>query len=305
MKKQGIFLLTLLTFSLSVYAQKEYRIAKASGRLNLNLNGAIVEGYNGNEIIFSSQKPESEVVDERARGLSAISGSGLTDNSGLGINVTQNGQEIDVNIVGRRAHNILYIKVPQNIKVSFSNAKNLQSDEVILKNLKSELEVSTMYNKVKLENNTGPMNIKTIYGSVDASFTSDIKGPVSIISVYNYVDVSLPASVKANVELSTAYGSLYAAKEFNIVPSVNKEEKRAVRSPGNSSLTEITVEGSGVRQNNEQNWDSGSSSHGTEIITLSAFRNNIAGEYLKGTINNGGAELIFKSNYKNVYLRQN
>ncbi len=255
MKKHSILLFSILIIAASVSAQKVYKVAKASGHLNLNITGAIIEGYSGNEIIFSVPKAETEVVDERAKGLRMINGSGFTDNTGLGLDVSDKGDEITVNAVIKDRRDILTIRVPDNIKVSFTNTSNINYSEVILKNLKNEIEVSTNYNKIKLENNTGPMNIKTLYGSVDAAFSSDIKGPVSIVCVYGYVDVSLPGAAKANVELSTRYGKLYAAEVLKVAVDKN--------------------------------------------VGLNPDANTI-----KGKVNGGGADLILKSSYENVYLRE-
>jgi hypothetical protein len=302
MKKQFIVLITLLALNLTVSAQKEYRLAKSSGQLNLNINGAVIEGYDGKEIIFSTQKTEDEKVDERAKGLLAISGAGYTDNTGLGISVVENGQEINVNTVNknRKGNGILSIKVPKNIKISFNNNSNTYYDNVVLKDLNSEIEISTTYNDIKLENNTGPMNVKTMYGSVDAIFKDNIKGPVSIISVYKHVDVALPTNIKANIELATSSGNLYAAKEFNIV--VNKKDTSKPKQE-NISLTGTINGGNVVAQSGKE--------EGRGVVTTVSSGNGIyfssgfkQGENIKGTINGGGVDLIFKSNYKNVYLRQ-
>jgi len=281
-----ILLLSMVSIAMSVSAQKEYKLAKSSGRLNLNIAGAIVEGYAGNEIIFSAPQSENEVVDERAKGLRAINGSGFTDNTGLGIDVTVKGDEINVNAVSKDTKAVMTIKIPQNIKVSFTNTSNIYQSEIILKNMKNEIGVSTSFNKIKLENNTGPMSIKTLYGSVDAAFSGDIKGPVSIVSVYGYVDVSVPSTTKANVELSTSYGKLYAADGLKISLEKNNNEKAE---PG---VTELS--------------NSNTSNNDNSITTIT-INNNASGhnsEIIKGKINGGGADLILKSNYKNVYLRE-
>ena len=282
MKKQLIVLFSLFSITLSVSAQKEYKLAKSSGKLNLNISGAVIEGYTGNEIIFSSPKAKLEELDERAKGLRSVSGSGFTDNTGLGIDVSEKGEEINVNLVGRNTKGILIIKVPQNIKISFKN-NNVNQDELILKNLKNEIEVSASYNKIKLENNSGPMNVKTLYGSVDAIFNGEIKGPVSIISVYGYVDVSMPATTKANIELGTSYGNLYLAEGFKITIDKKTTEK-----------TDETASGLNLV-----------STTGIGNFTGTINQLNIRGdkENLKGKINGGGADFIIKSNYKNVYLR--
>ncbi len=98
MKKQFIFLFSLLAITVSASAQKEYKLSKSSGQLNLNISGAIVEGYSGSEIVFSMPNSEKEEVDERAKGLRASSGSGFTDNTGLGIECSAKGEEIQVNM---------------------------------------------------------------------------------------------------------------------------------------------------------------------------------------------------------------
>lgn len=292
MKKQLLVLISIMSIAISAAAQKEYKLAKTSGHLNLNIPGAIIEGYAGNEIIFSTPKSKVEVVDERAKGLKMISGSGFTDNTGLGLDVSEKGDEVNVNAVGKGSDMILTIKVPQNMKVSFNNTSNIYQSEVILKNLKNEIDVSASWNKIKLENNTGPMNIKTLQGSVDAVFSGEIKGPVSIVSVYGYVDVTLPGAVKADVELSTGYGKLYAAEGLKIAIDKNVDEKSQNRPTinfnGTANLTGVTT----IRSGRDR-----------DGLYIADFGSSGRSENIKGKINGGGAAIILKSTHKNVYLR--
>src|SRR5690606_30880579 len=148
MKKQTITWTLLLALSLPALAQKEYRVDKPAGKLYLNLNGARIEGYAGNEIVFSNQGvPEEE--DERAKGLQALSSSGFTDNTGLGISVTKKGSDIEVNPVGNSSRgDILYIRVPNALDIVFNNNKSIFADTLLIKNIKGEIEVSTSYNDV-------------------------------------------------------------------------------------------------------------------------------------------------------------
>lgn len=300
MKKQFIILSTLLTFSISAWAQKEYKVSKSSGRLNLNVNGAVVEGYNGNEIVFNIVNGKEEPVDERAKGLKPLSGSGFTDNTGLGLDVSVNGQDINVNSVVKEQSGILQIKVPQNVKISFTNNSTLYSSELLLRDLKNEIEVSATHNKIKLENNSGPMNIKAIYGSVDASFTNEVKGPISIISVYGLVDISMPVSTKANIELGTSYGKLFAAEDFKIAVDKNRAQNKNQNDRGRTNVTGF--EGTDRAKNITDN--AATTVSGANIETVTLRRSDNAGENIKGTVNGGGVDLIFKSNYNNVYLRQ-
>jgi hypothetical protein len=318
MKKQFILALSLLTIGLSASAQKEFKLAKSTGRLNLNIAGAVIEGYNGKEIIFSAPNTIEAEVDERAKGLRAISGSGFTDNTGLGIEVSDKGEEVNVNSVSKRTDGILNIKVPQGMKVVFNNSSNIHQSDITFKNLKNEIEVSTSYNKIVLENNTGPMNIKSLYGTVDAVFSGEIKGPVSIVSVYGYVDVTMPTAIKANVELGSSRGNLYAADAFKIAiekpvektadKTAEKTSDKTAEKPGSpvtsvyvNGLAATTARGSGVVITGSPN-PSGITSR-LRTVTINGYGSNRDAESIKGKINGGGTDLVFKSSYQNVYLR--
>jgi predicted membrane protein len=204
--------LTLLTIPW-VYAQ-EYKVAKNSGRIEINLGKVAVEGYNGNEIIFSSEEREKE-RDERAAGLKEINSVGLDDNTGLGINVTEKDGVVTVKQLNKTNSKKIRIQVPKGVIVSFSYESQYGND-VSFKNIESEIEISAQYNSINIDNCTGPMTIKSVYGSVDVNFGSTIKGPISIISVYGHADVTLPVATKANLKLSTSYGQIYVAPDFKI-----------------------------------------------------------------------------------------
>jgi hypothetical protein len=304
MKKQLFLALSFILITGYVSAQKQYKLAKSSGRLTLNLNGAIIEGYSGNEIIFSAVNTQEEVVDERAKGLRAISASGFTDNTGLGIEVTDKGQEVTVNSVSKKTEGQLTIRVPQGVKVVFNNSSNLYQDNVTVKNLQNEIEVSTSFNKIILENNSGPMNIKSLHGTVDAVFSGEIKGPVSIVSVYGYVDVTMPTSTKANVELSSTRGNLYAADQFKI--AIEKPVEQVVVKQ-NGEIKNVIINGKPAAATGIQ----GSSVNGLATVTnlatklsgvvISSYPRDA--ESIKGKINGGGIDLVLKSNFQNVYLR--
>lgn len=214
MKKQLITMLITLVITCSAGAQ-DFKFAKTSGRMEINLSGATIEGYNGNEIIFSNNLKKEE-TDERAKGLKAINVSGLQDNTGLGINVTEKGNVVEVNQVSKKNNGQIKIMVPKGLIVSFKHDKVINNSTVHFKNIENELEVSVQYNSVELENATGPMTIKTVYGGVDAKFGQSIKGPVSILSVYGHVDVAIPVTTKANITMKTSYGEILASSDFKL-----------------------------------------------------------------------------------------
>lgn len=214
MKKRNIIVgLVALLISGVSYAQ-EYKVAKNTGRLEINLGKVQVEGHNGNEIIFTS-KDYNKDKDERAQGLRSLNSLGLEDNTGLGINVTDKGSVIEVNQLKKTSSPDIRILVPKGMIVSFTH-ESQYGGTASFKNLTNEIEVSAQYNSIELANVTGPLTVKTIYGHVEADFEGTIKDPVSIVSIYGYVDVTIPLATKANLKLSTSYGEILVSPEFKV-----------------------------------------------------------------------------------------
>ncbi len=208
-------LTTLIAVAAFVAAQaQEYKVAKSTGKLVINIPSVTVEGYSGNEIIFTSSKEKGD-DDDRAKGLRPINGAGLIDNTGLGISVTDKGGTIEVNQVSQ--HNAqVKIKVPKGVSISYSFTKAINAGTVSFKNIESEIEISVQHNKVELENVTGPLTVKAVYSGVDVKFGDNIKGPISLASIYGHVDVALPSTIKANLSMKTSYGEILASPDFKI-----------------------------------------------------------------------------------------
>lgn len=306
--KKLTYILTLLVLSLSAQAQHEFRFTPHGSLLKINLNNVSIEGYDGKEIIFQGEKIASDESDERAKGLVAMSQSGYTDNTGLGISVSEKGNEIIVNIPKRQILSQISIKVPQNLKIQVEtytsngvyirNLSMSSQNDIILKNLRNEIEVSVNNENIKLENTTGPMNIKTISGKIEALFSNNVKGPISMLSIQNLVDVTLPKALKLNVDLYSQYGKIYAPQDLNIVrdPVENTDNNALMSSTGAITIHSDTIKTTyGVRGGNQ-----------TSVFSnLYNFRSG-SGEMIKGKVNGGGSiDIILKSFNKNIYLRQN
>lgn len=213
MKKRNFVLLIALTFSGLLHAQ-EFKLAKNSGRLELNIGRVTVEGHDGNEIIFSSDKHKSE-KDERADGLRLVNSLGLEDNTGLGIHVADKGNVVEVYQLKQTHSPDIKVLVPKGVIVSFK-FESQYGGTARFQKLTNEIEVSALYNSVELDQVTGPLTIETTYGSVTANFNAPIKDPVSIVSIYGFVDVTIPQATKANLKLSTSYGDIFVAPELNL-----------------------------------------------------------------------------------------
>jgi hypothetical protein len=212
--KQITTIITLLLMLPLITEAQEYKIAKSTGRLELNLGRVTVEGYDGNEIIFSARNQKSE-KDERAEGLRRVNSLGLQDNTGLGIHVADKGNVIEVHQLKTTHAPDVTVRVPKGIIVSFKHDSQYGGTAKFI-NLSNEIEVSALYNSVVLEQVTGPLTIETTYGGVTADFKAPIEDPVSIVSIYGFVDVTLPQSTQADLNLSTSYGDIFVAAELDI-----------------------------------------------------------------------------------------
>jgi predicted membrane protein len=205
----------LVVFITGLIQAQEYKLAKSTGRLEIKeVNHVEIEGYAGNEIIFTSRNGKKD-DDERAKGLRSISSMGLEDNTGIGLSVVEKGGVIEVQQLKKMDGPDVIIKVPKGIVVSFTHTSPY-GDQVTFKNFEGEIEVSTVHNGVVLNNTTGPMTIKTVHGNIDASLNPNVKNPISIISVHGHVDVAFPPTLKANLKLGTVYGEIFVDPDFKI-----------------------------------------------------------------------------------------
>lgn len=269
--------LVLIFISTEVVAQKdnEYTVNVSSGKLILeDFNELVVQGYSGSNIKFSAETDDDE-FSERAKGLRLINNSGLSDNTGLGISVSQESNVVRASqISGSNEDRTLTVYVPKGVDVSVSHSST-QAETIYIKDFSKELEISSNYHDIVFENVTGPMAVKTVYGSIDGSFNSvSQNGSISLYSVYEFVDISLPTNAKANLSLTANYGDVYSNVDIKVQPKKNNKYCNASCNHKSSC--------------NHNKQSCGSSSFGTEIF---------------GTMNGGGVDFAVKSSYENVYLR--
>lgn len=239
--KKHITILLFLGVAVSAAAQ-EYKVSKNTGRLEIKIGKVTVEGYAGNEIIFSG-KDRDRKDDERAKGLKEINGLGLEDNTGLGINVEDKGGVVTVRQLKKMNSPDIRIQVPKGVTVAYAFESQYGGD-VVFRNIESEIEFASNYNSLEMTNVTGPATVKTIYGHIEASFDQNVKGPLSIVSVYGYADVTLPASIKANIRLSTSYGELYASPDFKIEVDRSLDDENRVNGKINGGGMNVDINSS-------------------------------------------------------------
>jgi len=213
--KKIIATIALAFLSTGFLRAQEFKVAKSTGRLEIKeVNHVLIEGYSGNEIIFTSRDGKRD-QDERAKGLRSISNNGLEDNTGFGLSVLEKGEVVEVQQLKRTDGPNVIIKVPKGVVISYSHSTPY-GETVEFKNVESEIEVSTLHSGVDLDNVTGPMTIKTVHGDIETSFGTNMKNPLSIVSVHGHVDVAISVATKANLKLGTVYGEIFVDPDFKI-----------------------------------------------------------------------------------------
>lgn len=213
--KKGILSLAMVLITVAYTSAQEFKLAKSTGKLIIKeVNHVTIEGHSGNEIIFSSLDGPKD-KDKRAEGLRALNSMGLEDNTGIGLSVQDKGATIEVYQLKKMDGPKVKILVPKGVSVSISHSSPYGED-VRLKNIESEIEVSTLHNGVILENVTGPMTIKTVHGEIEAVLGASLKSPISLVSVHGLIDITVPAATKANIKMATSYGEMFVDPSIKI-----------------------------------------------------------------------------------------
>jgi hypothetical protein len=212
--KKILLSLVLGAFMTGSLIAQEYKVSKATGRLEIKeVNHVSIEGHSGSEIIFTSRSHDRE-RDARAQGLRALSSLGLEDNTGLGLSVLDKGNTVEVQQLKKTDGPDIKIMVPKGVVVSYTHTSPY-GGKIDIKNFEGEIEVSTVHNGVMLTNTSGPTSVKTVHGDIDASLGAPVK-PVSLQSVHGHVDLALPVGTKASLTLSTKWGEMLVDPDFKI-----------------------------------------------------------------------------------------
>ncbi len=257
----------ILFLALSVSAQN-YKVKMSTGGKVIihQVDKVDIVGYNGTEVVIQGESTQRE-KDERGAGLRIINGSGNIDNTGLGLSAVKEGNELTIEQITKNSKGRFTIKIPQGVAVLYEHSST-QGDDLNIKDISGEIEVTTHFNDVKLENITGPMSINTIHGDIQAEFSNlNQSNPSTIRSSHGWIDVTLPPSTKANLKLRSSHGDMMT--DFDINRSV-----KGVKNVGND----------------DDDDDCGGCGNNNSTMT--------------GTINGGGVLIDLYSSHANIYLRK-
>ena len=237
-----VMTIAAITFMSAKAQDYKMAVSNAAGKtLHIKeVNRVSVEAYDGTEIqIESGSRGERP---ERAEGLKPLSARG-EDNTGIGLNVTSEGNDITIFQSARREQGVFKIKVPKQMKVQIEHTGQWEGGKIEVYKVSTELDISGRYNSVYMEDVTGPALVNTVYGSITAKFSAlSQAGPTSLVSVYSEVDVTLPGDTKANIEVKTPYGEAYSDMNIEFEKSDGmKKISSAIKGTLNGGGVEVEI----------------------------------------------------------------
>ncbi len=247
--KISLLIIIVFLFTGTAKAQ-EHKIAvqntKESKLILKNFSGDLpIEGYSGNEIIITAASLDL-APPERAKGLKPVYPGG-TDNTGIGLSVEKNGNQVLVScLLPFTRHGEYKIKVPDNLALEMqSGCEN--ANDISIVNMKNEIDIQSCHN-IYLENVTGPLVLSTIAGDIDIICNSIADNtPFSINSISGDIDISIPENAKVNLEMRTISGGFYS--DFNFTETqkdlkrIGGSQLKYALNDGGSKFSIVTVSG--------------------------------------------------------------
>ena len=202
----------------SIKAQ-DYKVSidnAKNSKLSLsNFSGDLkIEGYTGNEIIFSAMGGEEMTVPERAKGLKPVYGGGV-DNTGVGLSVEKSGNGISVTCLLPFTNSREYtVKVPESMSIEVQSECEYNND-IHINGMKNEIEIQSCHSII-LKGVTGPLVLSTISGDIEITFDNISAGkPFSINSISGEIDITLPSKIAADIEMNSVSGRMYSDFDFS------------------------------------------------------------------------------------------
>ena len=235
-KTAGLFIMAmLLTTSLWAHNDKTEQLTVPLSdpgkpyKLNVDLvQGSItVMGYEGKDIVITTQTEERHKANKEVNGMRRLDGSSAAD-----IKAEEKNNKVTVSAEMARRVNLV-IKVPQS--GGTLNLSSVNDGNIMVSNVNAEMEISNTNGGIKISNVSGSVVANTTNGNVSVSFKSiDPKAAMAFTSLNGNVDVTFPAGLKANVKLKTDRGNIYT--DFDVVNEARKPDVTRTAKDGMYSL---------------------------------------------------------------------
>ncbi|NVO12339.1 MAG: hypothetical protein HXX16_20445 [Bacteroidales bacterium] len=200
-------------------------------------------GSQDNDIIIDAKGLEG--IPKRAKGLRPLYGNGCIDNTGAGVAANESGGILTICGASKGSEDAKYVfTVPKGVSISLDYNSPFANEDIEIKDMEGEVEVSTLNASIKCSNVTGPLVLNSISGNVDINISKlNQNSPTSISLISGDLDITLPATSNANLEMNSLSGGVYT--DFDI--KIDSKEGNLKRIGGNNIETKLN--GGGVELN--------------------------------------------------------
>lgn len=204
MKKLIVFLFTCV-LAINAQAQSDYTKSlsgiewvKIKSRSEIT-----IKTHDKNEILIKAINLEP--VPSKAKGLKLV-GIGGEDNTDIGFNVIQTGNDLIVESVRKSGGAEIYLPKSQNVSVT-----NTWDGDIYIEGFTGEVEANAKLNGgLTLSNVSGPITAYALNEDIKVVFnTINQNSPIVIRTTNGEIDVTLPENTKADLELNSWNGDAY------------------------------------------------------------------------------------------------
>ena len=208
------------------------------------VGGINIEEHSGTQLIITSD--DNHKKPERANGLRSLYNSGASDNTDIGLQVTEEGGIIYITGASKQAEDTdYYFKIPKGVNLKIDYSSPYAKDDIHIKNFSGEVEAKALHEGIKLENVTGPLVLNFTHGDIEIDFaTINQNSPISITNIHGIIDISLPSNTPAEVEMGAGFGEIFT--NFDIKFS-SPENKKGLAKVGGKQAIKGTINGGGVK----------------------------------------------------------
>jgi len=137
---------------------------------------------------------------------------------------------------------------------------------ISVEGVRGEMEISNLNGAITLKNIGGSVIADALNKDIVVTFSKGYENsPMAFTSLNGDLDITFPGDLAANIKAKTDHGEIYTDYEMKMTRDVSKDEKKS-----SSGVYKVTVD-----------------------------------KWITGTVNGGGAEILFKTMNGDIMIRSN
>nr|WP_298994495.1 DUF4097 family beta strand repeat-containing protein [uncultured Allomuricauda sp.] len=236
------------------------------GKLVVNqLTGSIkVEAYEGKEVVIkASLGSKTDCCGGKNKDKDKGKANGMKRIGDTSLNISAEEKNNVVQIVNEQWNRATNLEI--KVPKNFSlKLGTVNEGDIWVKGVNGDMEVSNVNGAITLESVSGSASTDTVNGDIDVTFNSiSSNSNMAFSSLNGDLNITFPSSLKADVKAKSDMGEIYT--DFDMAVSANRPE---------------------VNKNN---------SSGTYKVKIE--------QWVRGKINGGGPEMLFKTFNGDVYIK--